>query len=141
MEEEKQEKKSLEDFLNKTQFSNETIASIFRELVANHPGESERQHTVRAAIMMWMRKYPNEMALFEKKMQKSRELQANDMAADMKQDQRHLFRIPESLWNRITMVVKDPPFLTQSNPMTKEEEEEFTWFIREFPQFVVAKIY
>ena len=133
--------KSLEDFLKKTQFSDDTVASIFRELIHNHPGESERQHTVRAAIMMWMRKYPNEMAMFERKMKKTRELQANEFSSDEKQDQRHVFKIPESLWNRIGMVVKEPAFLTQSNPMTKQEEEEFTWFIKEFPQFVVAKIY
>lgn len=135
------ETKTVEEFIKKTQFSDDTVASIFRELVANHSDETQRQHTVRAAIMMWIKKYPNELEMFERQMRKTRETRENEYAADKTQDQRHLFKFPESLWNRITMVVKDPEFLSQSNPIVKEEEEEMAWFIREFPQFVVPRIF
>lgn len=77
------------------------------------------------------------MREFAKIMEKKKELMANEYAADKAERQRLVFKFPESLMKRFELMVKDPPILSQSNPMTKEELEEWTWFMREFPQFVV----
>ena len=79
------------------------------------------------------------MRTFSRIMDEKREKVANEYAADKEQRQRAIFRFPESLMSRLNTLVTDPPFLSQSNPMTKDELTEWTWFIKEFPQFVIPK--
>lgn len=121
------------------EFTSDIYADIYRDLITNYKHETKRQHTIRAVIQLWMKKYRMEASIFEKQMKKFRETRSNEFAADKQQDQRHMFKIPETLWTRIVQLVKDPEFLSESNPMTKEEEEEYAWFIREFPMFVVPE--
>lgn len=132
-------KKSLKEFAQESEFSTELFREIFLELISKHKNESERQHLIRAIIEIFERKYKREMEEFTKIMDKKRELIANDYAADTEQRQRLVFKFPESLMNRFNMLVQDPPFLSQSNPMTKEEMDEWSWVIKNFPEFVVAK--
>lgn len=131
--------KSLSESKTEPQFSDSVFREIYMELISKYRHESERQHLIRAIIEIYQKKYPAEMKAFGREMDKKRELIANDYAADMKQKQRQVFKFPESLWQRLTRLVEDPPLLSESNPMTKEELAEWTWFIKEFPQFVVPK--
>jgi metal-responsive CopG/Arc/MetJ family transcriptional regulator len=132
-------KKSLKEFAQESKFSNDIFREVFLELISKYKHESERQHLIRAIIAIYEKKYRREMQEFAKIMDKKRELIANDFAADKEQRQRLVFKFPETLMNRFNLLVKDPAFLSQSNPMTKEEMDEWSWVIKNFPQFVVAK--
>lgn len=131
-------KKSLNEFAEES-LDDDILREIFIDLIGKHKHESERQHLIRAIVEIYQKKYPAEMRAFQKIMDKKREIIANDYAADKEQQQRLMFKFPESLMRRFELLIKDPPFLSQSNPMTKEEMDEWSWFIREFPQFVVPR--
>lgn len=139
------ENKKLNNFVAKKTFSedkvdNEIFRDIFYDLTTKYKDETPRQHLIRAIITIYEKKYPKEMAAFDKEMQRVRETRDNEYAADKKQDQRLLFKFPTSLWNRLTLLVKDPEFLNETKPnMTKEEKEEWSWFMQNFPEFIVPK--
>lgn len=138
MEEIKKEQ-NLEDFIKESKFSDSMYRDIFLELVTKYKAESPRQHLIRAIITIFKETYPAEMKVFNQGMKKIRETRVNEFAADKQQDQRLLFKFPESLWARLSMVVDEPPFLNQSNPPAKDELEEMQWLFKEFPEFAVAE--
>jgi len=130
----------LAEYVAKADFSADIYRDIFGDLVAKHSDESMRQHTIRAIIEIWMRRYPKEVRAFEEQMRKTKETRNDKFAsAGINSDQRTVFKIPESLWNRLSSMLPDPAFLAQSNPMTEEEKDEWAWFIREFPLFVIPE--
>lgn len=132
-------KNSLQNNKTESKFSDSVFRDIYHKLITKHKDETERQHLIRAIILIYKAKYPAEIREFAKIMDKKRELITNEYASDNEQGQRLLFRFPESLMHRLTMLVENPPFLSQSNPMTKEEENEWTWFMDSFPEFTVPK--
>lgn len=121
------------------QFSDSVFREVYMNLIEKHKEESPRQRLIRAIVEIYQRKYPSEMKAFEKIMDAKRETMANEFAADKEQRQRLVFKFPESLMKRFNMLVENPPILSQSNPMTKEEIAEWTWFMKNFPQFVVPR--
>ena len=131
--------KSLSEKKIAPEFSDAILREVYMDLISKHKNESERQHLIRAVIGIYQKKYPSEMRAFGRIMDEKRETLKNDYAADKEQRQRLVFKFPESLMKRFTMLVDEPPLLSASNPMTKEELTEWTWFIKEFPQFVVPK--
>ena len=136
------EQKSVEQFIKESNIVKDLYVDILRTLITNYKNENKRQHSIRACIMLWEKKYPLEKKKFKEQFKKFKETRANKFASDtQKQDTRHTFKFPETLWARIDMIVKEPPFLSQSNPMTKEEMDEWAWIIKEFPQYVVAEVY
>jgi len=132
-------KNSLSEKEVAPEFSDAIFREVFSSLISRHRHESERQHLIRAIIEIYQKKYPAEMRVFEQIMTQKRELAANEYAADKEQRQRLVFKFPESLMRRFEMLVTDPSILSQSNPMTKEELAEWTWFMKAFPQFVVPR--
>lgn len=132
-------KNSLSEQEIAPKFSDAIFREVFSSLVSKYRHESERQHLIRAIIEIYQKKYPAEMRAFGRIMDRKRELIVNDYAADKEQRQRLVFKFPESLMRRFEMLVTDPSILSQSNPMTKEELNEWTWFMKEFPIFVVPK--
>jgi len=135
-----EDQKKLAEFVATTDFSDEAFRDIFADLIAKHGDESLRQHTIRAIVEIWLHRYPAEVAQFEKQMQQKRETRKDEFASTgMASQQRIIFNVPETLWNRLTSIVKEPAFLSQSNPMTDTEKDEWAWFIKEFPMFVVPK--
>jgi len=81
-----------------------------------------------------------EVTQFEKQMQEKRETRSDKFASTgTVTQQRVMFNVPETLWNRLASMIKDPAFLSQSNPMTDVEKDEWAWFIKEFSMFVVPK--
>ena len=137
--EETKKQQNLEDFVKESKFSDPLFRDIFLELVTKYKAESPRQHLIRALLTIYKETYPAEMKVFNGEMKKVKETRVNEFAADKEQDQRLLFKFPESLWARLSMVVDEPPFLSQSNPPTKDELEEMQWLFREFPEFAVAE--
>lgn len=132
-------KNSLSEKATESNFSDSVFREIYMDLISKHKHESERQHLIRAVIEIYQKKYPSEMRAFGHIMDQKRETLANDYAADKEQRQRLVFKFPESLMNRFSLLVDKPPLLSASNPMTKEELTEWSWFIKNFPQFVVPK--
>lgn len=132
---------NLEDFVQSSRFTDDFSVEIFKELVTTYKKESPRQHLIRAVIMLWERKYPAELRYHKKAMEQRRETRANQFAANKDEDMRLLMSFPASLWNRLGLMVKDPDFLHESSPITKEEKLEKEWVIKNFPEFVVAEKY
>lgn len=138
MKEKDQEK--LAEFIASADFSSDLFKDIATELVSKHKHESLRQHTIRAIIEIWTRKYPMEVRAFKKEMQKFRETRSNKFAAtDKAHDQRHIFKFPSTLWNRLTSHVSKPEFLSMDKEPTKDQQNEWSWVIAEFPMFVVPE--
>lgn len=130
----------LAEFVAGADFSSDVFRDIFSELIAKHGDESLRQHTIRAIIEIWMRKYPSEVEAFTKQIDAFKQARKDQFAsAGATSDQRIVFKFPETLWNRLTIMVKEPAILQQSNPMTDAEKDEWAWFIKEFPLFVVPE--
>ena len=132
-------KNSLSDKSTESQFSYSVFREVYMDLISKYRDESSRQHLIRSIIEIYQKKYPAEMREFDKIMTQKRELVSNEYASDKEQRQRLVFKFPESLMKRFEMLVEEPPILSQSNPMTKEELAEWTWFIKAFPQFTVPK--
>jgi hypothetical protein len=131
--------KSLSEFAEES-LEDSFLREIFQDLMGKYKDESERQHVIRSIISIFEKKYRVEMREFQKIMDKKRELVANEFASDEgDQQMRDVFKFPESLWQRLTMIIEKPEFLAQSNPMTKEESDEWAWFIKNFPQYVIPK--
>lgn len=128
----------LEDFVRESKFSDSLYRDVFMELVTKYKAESPRQHLIRAVITIFKEKYPAEMRVFNKEMKKIKETRVNEYAADKQQDQRLLFKFPESLWARLSIVIDEPPLLTQSNPPKLDELEEIRWLMKEFPEFAAV---
>jgi len=129
----KEKNMSLDEFLKSQTFTDTVYKQIFKELVTKYKNENERQHLIRAVILLFERKDPNGMKKFKEMMGKTRELQTNKFASDKKQDQRHLLRLPEELWKRLKLVVEDPEFL--------KEDKEVDWVVKNFPEFVIPSEY
>jgi len=128
----------LNRFIEKQGFSDSVFADVFKFIVNNYPDEDERKRTIRTIIEIWQRRYPNELGKFNRDMKKRRELNKNEFASDKDNDIRILFSIPQSLLNRINMVVKDPKFLSKESD---EKLNETEWFLKEFPQFRAFDVY
>lgn len=135
----KKKKINLEEFVKKSQFSDDLYRQIFSELVAKYKNETPRQHLIRAVILIWERNYPREFAWFQDEMNKVKETRTNEFAADVKADMQLTFRFPRSLFNRLKLIVKDPEFLASTNEPTKEDKEEVAWLTKNFPEFLVPK--
>jgi metal-responsive CopG/Arc/MetJ family transcriptional regulator len=130
----------LAEFVAGADFTSEMFRDIFSDLIEKHVNESLRQHTIRALIEIWIKRYPAEADTFQKQIQQFRAQKKDVFAsAGVASDQRIVFKFPETLWNRLNSIVQEPPFLQQSNPMTDTEKEEWAWMIKEFPQFVVPE--
>ena len=137
----KNNKINLEEFVSTTHFSDDIDKQVFRELVTKYKKETPRQALIRAIIAMWERKYPLEAHAHQRTIEHGKETRINKFAANKEQDQRLLFRFPQSLWNRLTLLVKDPDFLYQSDPITKGEKKELEWVIKNFPQYLIPSQY
>lgn len=136
---EKENKKTLTEFTENQKFSDVLLQEIFKKSVTDYKHETTRQSLIRALVGIYNQRYPEEMAEHAKVIKAKREALANEFGADDQgQRNRSVFNLPEGLYKRLEMLVKDPPFLSQSNPMTKEEMDEWSWFFSEFPQFRVA---
>ncbi len=134
----KKKEVDLKEFIKGSEWSDPLYRDIFLELATKYKAESPRQHLIRAIISIYIEKYPAEMRKFNSEMKKIKETRSNEFSANKKEDQRLLFKFPESLWARLTLVVTDPPFLQQSNPPKKEELEEIRWIMKEFSEFAMA---
>ncbi len=128
------QEKVLNDFIKKSKIDNDMLADIFRTLVTTYKHETVRQHTIRAMITFYEKKYGAEMRRFAKDMKKRKELARNEYASTEKQDQRVMFSFPDTLYQRLTMIVKDPDFMSD-DAIKKLREDE--WLMREFPQYFV----
>jgi uncharacterized membrane-anchored protein YjiN (DUF445 family) len=120
-----------EDFIEGRNFSRPFYSEIVQELITKYKKESPRQHAIRATVMLFEKKYKAEMRAFNKQMEKARDGLKNKFAANKEQDQRLFLKLPPSLWNRISMITPDKPFL--------EDDSEMEWFMKEFPNYVVPK--
>ncbi len=130
----KEEKIPMSDFVVGRGFSQPFYKDIFEELATKYKTESPRQHTVRAVIMMFEKKYPAEMRAFKRQIEQVRETRVNKYAADDKSQLQFVLSFPESLYSRIDLATIDPSFL-----QGETEQEELEWMIKNFPEFVVPE--
>lgn len=130
----------LENFILSSQLKDEELlGSVFRILVSQYPDETDRQHVIRAMVMIFEDKYPGAMRRHQSDIKKRQETRANEHAADYNTDMRLAFALPEGLPTRINMVfdrINQPPFLDEK--MIKENGED-EWFRTNFPRYAVSE--
>ncbi len=128
----------LENFILDSQLKEEELLnSIFRILISQYPDETDRQHAIRAMVMIFEDKYPEAMRRHQSDIKKRQETRANEHAAHYDTDMRLAFALPEGLSTRINMVfdkIDQPRFLDEK--MIKENGED-EWFRTNFPRYSV----
>lgn len=118
------------------------LVGIAKKLIMEHPNESQRQLTIRATVMMFKSKYPEQMAAHEASQKKFKETRANKFAADTVSDMRVGMRVPEGLAARINQALAmrfpdDPLFLSEE---AEQLYGEWTWFGTNFKEFVAPEV-
>ena len=124
----------LENFIVQKFSGKDTLAEVFLSLAKKHKGENMRQHTIRAMIELYERKHPEALEEASKQIQKRRETAKNEFSSVEDQDQRLLFSFPAPLYHRLSMIVKDPPFLSNEAIEHLKEDE---WVAKEFKRYLV----
>jgi hypothetical protein len=129
----------IAEFIKTSNLKNEELlAGILTTLLREYPDETERQHMIRATIMMFEAKYKPEMRQQDDAIRFTKETRKNEHAADYATDMRLGIRIHEMLDARINMVVKDPPFLSDE---AIKMYDELNWFRKNFPRYVVPETF
>lgn len=116
----------------------EVLVGIFQDIVKNHPGETLRQHAIRAAIMQFERQYPKMMDEFDHAIARKKELLNNEYGSNDEIDLRVEFAIPDGLEARIKLVLEktNQPLRFLSDEAEKAFQEK-EWFHKSFPRYVV----
>lgn len=138
----------LNKFIQDQRFNDQILATILKNIISEYPGESLRQHAIRAMIMFFENKYRNEYETrYDKQIKKKRELSKNKYSADAKEDIRRAFSMPETLVSRIDGLLgeligsgklpeKEPRFMSDE---AIKEHDEATWFCKNFPRYVIPQ--
>ncbi len=132
----------IDDFIKASNLKHEELfASIFRNLMTEYPDETDRQHVIRAAIMMFEDQYKPEMRRHERSMKHVKETRANEYASNDIIDMRIAFRFPDSMITRINMILinlKQPSFLSDDAIKIYDEGK---WLRKNFPRYCVPELY
>lgn len=134
----------LDKFIRSSVIKHEgLLVSIFKEAVAKHPGETKRQHAIRAALMQFELKYPEEARRNDKLIKKARETRDNKHAANYQYDLQLEFKIPLHVGNVFARLQKlDKIGLGEEYFMSDEAQARYgekDWFRANFPRYVIPQ--
>lgn len=130
---------NVDSFIQKTLIKDkELLIGIFKEISTKFPGETLRQHAIRAAIMQFEHLYPEVMNELDVGIKRKKELAKNEHAADYDTDLQAEFAIPDGLQTRIKLVFDK--INQKERFLSKEADDNFkekSWFAKNFPRFVI----
>ncbi|MEK6897497.1 MAG: hypothetical protein AABW93_03125 [Nanoarchaeota archaeon] len=136
----------LNKFIESQKLNDSILASILKKIITDYPKETLRQHAIRATIMFFEEKYKNEYeARYNEQLKRKKELSKNKYSADIDEDMRRSFSLPETLVARIESLLNqlkllgklsanEPSFMSDESIKEHKEDE---WFANEFPRYTI----